>query len=127
MVEAPGTAAGDLDEFCWSVIASALTGVNDFYSTYCALADLLSLAQVCRTSRRAASVGVKELEASRGDAPACPLTRLELRYGESWIFSRSRHGEAVRFPRISSLYCANSLNSTCTAGLYNKQKHCISH
>ena len=96
MVEAPGAAAGDLDEFCWSVIASALTGLNDFYSTYCALADLLSLAQVCRTSRRAASAGLKELEASRGDAPACPLTRLELRYGESWIFSRSRHGEAVR-------------------------------
>ena len=96
MVEAPAAAAGDLDEYCWSMVASALT-VNDFYSTYCALADLLSLAQVCRTSRRAASAGLKDLEASRGDAPACPLTRLELRYGESWIFSRSRHGEAVRF------------------------------
>ena len=72
MVEAQGTAAGELDEYCYSIIVSALTGVNDFHSTYCALADLLSLAQVCRTARRAAAVGLKELEACRGDAPSVP-------------------------------------------------------
>ena len=126
MVEAHSTAACELDEYCWSVIASALTGLNDFHSTYCSLADLLSLAQVCRTTRRAAAVGLKGLDVCRGEAPACPLTRLELRFGESWIFSRSRYGEAVRAFSHKQSHSANLFTLLCAAGLTNKQGRTIS-
>ncbi|KAK9832532.1 hypothetical protein WJX81_006557 [Elliptochloris bilobata] len=50
----------------------------------------------------AAAAGLKELDAAKGDVPACPLTCLELRYGGSWIFSRSRHGEQATWEDISS-------------------------